>query len=68
MIIGLTFYEEIISKIHGYIPAFNHCKQNLAEIFELENYTTQRMTLCRDFPPPPPLIPLFYPSSKNAIQ
>lgn len=24
MIIGLTFYNEIISKIHGYIPAFNH--------------------------------------------
>lgn len=43
-------------------------KQNLAEIFELQNYTAQRMALCRDFPPPPPLIPLFYPNSTNAIQ
>lgn len=26
MVIGLRFYKEIVSQIHGYIPVFNHRK------------------------------------------
>lgn len=31
MITDLRFHRKIISKIHGYIPVFNHCKTKFGQ-------------------------------------